>query len=207
MYTNTWTSDIPYSVTGWQLQQGLERMFQYSYFHFDSVYWNREYDGRKIILYFKDIKGNLPLLVADSGSLKGGVTGSKPNVEVRKLRTGSNALFVEPISNDLLFSPADKPQITLTVSQYNVASTCAASADCSYVAAAATTPALTSFAVTSTGLSLVFPDPSPVALTSNNLRVFYAGSFCTSVNAASLAAVTCTIPTHNGAILQEAGAA
>lgn len=72
---NAWTSDIPYNVAGWQLQQGLERMFQYSYFHFDSVHWNREYDGRKIVLYFKDIKGNLPLLVADAGNLRGGLTG------------------------------------------------------------------------------------------------------------------------------------
>lgn len=103
-------------------------------------------------------------------------------MEVRKLRAGSNAFFIEPISNDLLFTPADKPQISLTVSKYNVASTCDVSSDCSYVTAAGSTPALTSFAVTSTGLTLTFPDPSPVTLTNSNLRVFYAGTFINKKN-------------------------
>lgn len=56
-----------------------------------------------MIINFKDIKGNIPLITADSSNLVGGNTGTKPTVEVKKLRTGSNAYFFEPVANDMLF--------------------------------------------------------------------------------------------------------
>jgi len=55
------------------------------------------------------LKGDLPLITADTGNLLGGKPGTKPTVEIRKLRTGSNAFFYEPISNDQLSFPADTP--------------------------------------------------------------------------------------------------
>lgn len=139
-----------------------------------------------MIIYFKDIKGDLPLITADAGNLKGGISGTSPKIEIKKL------IKLEPISNEMLYIPADKPQITLTVSKYNVASTC--DTDCSYVAALSSTPTLTSFSITATGLRLTFPNPPVVTLTSNNLKVFYAGNFCTDINAADVTAVTCTLP-------------
>jgi len=145
-----------------------------------------------MIIYFKDIKGDLPLITADAGNLKGGISGTSPKIEIKKLRSGSNNFMFEPISNEMLYMPADKPQITLTVSKYNVASTC--DTDCSYVAALSSTPTLTSFSITATGLRLTFPNPPVVTLTSNNLKVFYAGNFCTDINAADVTAVTCTLP-------------
>lgn len=129
-----WTDNIPYNYHGYHIVQGLERLLQKNFYSFDYANQEREYDGRKMTIYFRDVKGNLPLITADDSNLAGGIT--KPTVSVIKLRTGSNALLFEPIANDMLFEPSDRPQISVKVSKYNVQSTCAFGYDCSYVVSA-----------------------------------------------------------------------
>lgn len=75
-----------------------------------NSFWNREYDGRQILIYFRGLYGEIPLMTADSTNLAGGISGKRPTVTITKKRTGSfNKLLFEPVSNEFLQLPADKP--------------------------------------------------------------------------------------------------
>ena len=63
-----------------------------------------------MLIYF-GIKGDLPLLVPDNTNLVGGKAGSKPQITITEIRKGSNNLLYEPIPNDMIFQPADTPQV------------------------------------------------------------------------------------------------
>lgn len=75
-YDYKWIDDIPYNANGWKIQEGLEHLLGLENSQkLSNSYWNRETDGRKILIYFRGMYGDLPLITADSSNLVGGISG------------------------------------------------------------------------------------------------------------------------------------
>lgn len=103
----------------------------------------------------------------------------------------------------MLAAPASKPQVIVKVN--GILSALKYGADGSYETDSAKTPVLNSFSLSGSTLSLSFA--ANMALTANNFKVTFGGSACSSINAADLSAVTCTLTTNpDSSVAVEAGA-
>lgn len=87
-------------------------------------------ERKKHRLEFKGNPGPIPLLQLNLESLSGGPLNAKPNGTVTRLFEGNNNIFINPITEEMLFTAHATPQII--VESDNMGAICSIDVDCSY---------------------------------------------------------------------------
>lgn len=146
-----------------------------------------------IITYY-GINGLLPDIVPNAAGLRGGMTGTSPQMMSSTLRYYSSNLLFNPIDYHFLTTASDKPNVLVTVNQ--IPSVC--TGDCRYTFLT-NTPLLTSDSISGSVVTLSLTDPSSIGYTLDQVTVTIGGQPCTIINPSTspISNFQCQLPTNS----------
>lgn len=154
---------------------------------------NRQAYGATWIITYYGVYGLLPDIVANAAGLRGGLTGTSPQMTSSTLRSYSSNLLFDPIDYHFLSTASDKPNVLLTVNE--IPSVC--TGDCRYTFLT-NTPLLTSDSISGSIVTLSLTDPASIGYTLGQVSVTIGGQPCTIINPTSpITNFQCQLPTNS----------